>query len=102
MALPPAPDSDPGHFDAYQNYEVESEHRDELRAYLEQHGVRTIIQWAGTPVHRFEALGFADVRLPATERFFERCLLLPMNTALSDADVDTICNLIRAFHGRAA
>jgi dTDP-4-amino-4,6-dideoxygalactose transaminase len=102
MALPPAPSADPRHFDSYQNYEVESQRRDELRTWLEQNGVRTIVQWAGTPVHRFEALGFGDVRLPATEGFFERCLLLPMNTALSDADVDTICDLIRAFHGHAA
>ena len=101
LALPPAPDADPRHFDSYQNYEVESERRDELRAWLEQNGVRTIVQWAGTPVHRFDALGFGDVRLPATELFFERCLLLPMNTTLSDADVDTICDLIRAFHGHA-
>lgn len=99
LALPPAPDSDPRHFDVYQNYEIETEHRDGLRAYLEQNGVRSIIQWAGTPVHRFDALGFANVSLPATERFFERCLLLPMNTTLSDLDVDAICDLILAFHG---
>jgi dTDP-4-amino-4,6-dideoxygalactose transaminase len=102
LALPPGPDADPRHFDVYQNYEVESQRRDELRAFLQANGVRSIIQWAGTPVHRFEALGFGEVRLPATERFFERCLLLPMNTTLSDADVDAICALIRAFHGHAA
>lgn len=98
LTLPPAPDADPRHFDSYQNYELESDRRDELRAWLEQNGVRTIIQWAGTPVHRFEALGFGEVRLPATERFFQRCLMLPMNTTLTDADVATICRLIRAFH----
>lgn len=100
LGLPPAPDADPRHFDAYQNYEIESERRDELRAYLEQHGVRSIVQWAGTPIHRFDALGFSDVRLPITERFFERCLLLPMNTTLDDADVDFICDLIRDFHSQ--
>ncbi|MDP2430854.1 MAG: DegT/DnrJ/EryC1/StrS family aminotransferase [Pseudomonadota bacterium] len=101
LALPPAPDADPRHFDVFQNYEVESERRDELRAYLEQHGVRSIVQWAGTPVHRFEALGFGETRLPTTERFFQRCLLLPMNTTLNEEDVDAICDLIRAFHGHA-
>lgn len=101
LALPPAPDADPRHFDVFQNYEMESEHRNELRAYLERHGVRSIVQWAGTPVHRFESLGFGETRLPATERFFERCLLLPMNTTLRDEDVDAICDLIRAFHGHA-
>ncbi|MBF0613170.1 MAG: DegT/DnrJ/EryC1/StrS family aminotransferase, partial [Magnetococcales bacterium] len=31
LLLPPAPDSDPDHFDIYQNYEVESGQRDALR-----------------------------------------------------------------------
>ena len=64
--------------------------------------MRTIIQWAGTPIHQFEALGFRDVSLPATDRFFTRCLLLPMNTTLTDDDVDYICDQIRAFYGRGA
>lgn len=102
MTLPPGPEADPRHFDSYQNYEAEADHRDDLRAYLEKNGVRTIIQWAGTPVHQFEALGFKDAKLPATDRFFTRCLLLPMNTTLSDDDVDYICDHIRAFYGHGA
>lgn len=102
MTLPPAPDADERHFDSYQNYEAEADRRDDLRTYLEARGVRTIIQWAGTPIHQFEALGFRDVSLPATDRFFTRCLLLPMNTTLTDDDVDYICDQIRAFYGRGA
>lgn len=102
VALPPAPDADARHYDVYQNYEMEAERRDELRAHLEKNGVRTIIQWAGTPVHQFHELGLADSRLPLTDRFFTRCLMLPMNTTLSDADVDYICDHIRGFYGRAA
>ncbi|MCX7890846.1 MAG: DegT/DnrJ/EryC1/StrS family aminotransferase [Burkholderiales bacterium] len=100
MTLPPAPDADPRHYDVYQNYEVEADRRDELRAYLEEQGVRTIIQWGGTPVHQFAELGFKDVNLPATDRLFKRCFLLPMHTALSDEDVDYICDAIRAFYGK--
>lgn len=99
LALPPAPDADPRHYDVYQNYELEAERRDELRAHLEKNGVRSIIQWAGTPVHQFHELGLGDIRLPATERFFTRCFMLPMNTTLSDEDVDYICDLIRSFYG---
>lgn len=100
LTLPPAPDADPRHFDSYQNYELEADRRDELRAHLEKNGVRTIIQWAGTPVHQFEALGFQDIYLPATNRFFTRCLMLPMNTTLTDDDVDYICEQVRSFYGR--
>lgn len=100
LALPPAPDSDPRCFDSYQNYELEADNRNELRAHLEKNGVKTIIQWAGTPVHQFEALGFKDVNLPATDLFFTRCFMLPMNTTLIDDDVDYICEQIRGFFGR--
>ena len=98
IVLPPGPDNDADHFDVYQNYEIESGRRDELRAYLEKEGVRTIIQWAGKPVHQFEGLGFGDVHLPYTDRLFTRCFLLPMNTSLTDDEVAYICERIRKFH----
>ena len=100
MTLPPAPESDSRHFDVYQNYEAEADRRDDLRQHLERSGVRTIIQWAGTPVHQFKELGF-KVALPRTDRLFQRCFLLPMHTALSDEDVEYICTQIRSFYGRA-
>lgn len=100
MTLPPGPDNDPDHFDIYQNYEVESGRRDELRAFLQEGGVRTIIQWAGTPVHQFKDLGLPKFHLPGTDRLFHRCFLLPMNTSLTNDEVAYICGLIRKFYGR--
>jgi dTDP-4-amino-4,6-dideoxygalactose transaminase len=100
MTLPPGPDGDPDHFDVYQNYEVESGRRDALREHLERDGVRTIIQWAGTPVHQFGGLGLGGAHLPRTERLFTRCFLLPMNTSLTDDEVHYICGSIRRFYGR--
>lgn len=97
LTLPPGPDDDPRHFDVYQNYELESGHRDELRTWLGDHEIGTLIQWNGTPVHQFHELGFKD-SLPATERFFERCFMLPMHTALSNDDVERICDTIHAFY----
>lgn len=99
MLIPPGPDQDPDHYDCYQNYEVESGRREELRDYLLNHGVRTIIQWAGTPVHQFEGLGLPNFDLPKTDKLFERCFLLPMNTSLSDEEVEYICEQIRNFYG---
>ena len=102
VSLPPAPDADKRHFDVYQNYEMEADRRDELRTHLEGKGIRTIIQWAGTPVHRFSELGFTGSGCPATDRFFSRCLMLPMNTTLTDDDVTYICRSIREFYGYTA
>ena len=100
IVLPPGPDDDADHFDVYQNYEVESDRREDLRAQLEKDGVRTIIQWAGRPVHQFEGLGFRNVSLPYTDRLFTRCFLLPMNTSLADDEIAYICDCIRRFHAR--
>ncbi|MEX2269890.1 MAG: DegT/DnrJ/EryC1/StrS family aminotransferase [Vicinamibacterales bacterium] len=97
IALPPGPAADSRHFDVYQNYELEADRRDQLKAYLESAGVRTIIQWAGTPVHQFRELGFTEA-LPRTDAFFRRCLMLPMNVALSDDDVRYITATIRRFY----
>lgn len=99
LMLPPGPDADPDHFDAYQNYEVQSTRRDELRAYLEQHGVRTLLQWGGHAVHQFRDLGFKVV-LPKTTLMTSRFIMLPMNTSLADDDVSYICDVIEQFHAK--
>lgn len=96
LVLPPAPDSDPDHFDIFQNYEVECGHRDSLRKFLDENGVKTIIQWGGKTIHQFKDLGLND-DLPATEEMTKRFFLLPMNTTLSNEDVEYICDTIREF-----
>ena len=101
LVLPPDPDSDSNHYDVYQNYEIESSHRDALKDHLKKDGIGTIIQWAGKAVHQFEDLKF-NVSLPFTEKMFERCLMLPMNTSLSDEDIEYICASIRHFYRLAA
>ena len=99
VSLPPAPGADARHFDVYQNYEMQADRRDDLRAHLDKHGVKTIIQWAGTPVHQFKELGFT-VDLPVTDAFFTRCLMLPMNVALTDDDVAYVIAAVRTFYGK--
>jgi dTDP-4-amino-4,6-dideoxygalactose transaminase len=97
LQLPPAPNSDPDHFDVYQNYEFQAERRDDLKTYLRENGIGTIIQWAGKPVHQFEGLGI-HATLPVTDRFFTRCLMLPMNTSLSNDDVEYVSDKVRKFY----
>lgn len=97
LKLPPAPESNGEHFDIYQNYEIAADHRDELKAHLAENGVSTLVQWSGTPVHQFKELGFNEAH-PVTDRFFERCLMLPMNVSLSDDEVDYIIEHVRSFY----
>jgi dTDP-4-amino-4,6-dideoxygalactose transaminase len=97
LTLPPSPFKGSAHFDVYQNYEIEADNRDELRAYLQAHGIGTIIQWGGKAVHQFKNLGF-NLQLPNTEKLFERCLMLPMNTSLTDDEIKFIGHYIRLFY----
>jgi UDP-2-acetamido-2-deoxy-ribo-hexuluronate aminotransferase len=99
LQLPPAPDTDPDHFDVYQNYELQADRRDELKEHLRVHGIGTLIQWGGKAVHQWERLGF-QVKLPKTERFFARCIMLPMNVFVTDDEVHYVCDQVRSFYRR--
>ncbi len=98
LRLPVGPDNDAERFDIFQNYEIEAEHRDDLRAYLAEKGIGTLVQWGGKAVHQFPKLGF-DTRLPYTEELFTRMLLLPLHPALSDDDIAYVADHIRQFYG---
>ena len=97
VELPPGPRDDRDHFDVFQNYEIEAERRDELRAFLKARQIGSAVPWGGKAVHQWPRLGFKN-RLPFTERLFERVLLLPLNLSLTDHDVHTICNAIETFY----
>jgi len=97
ILLPPAPDSDSDHFDIFQNFEIESDRRDDLRVFLNKKGIQTILQWGGYAVHQFEKLGFKSVP-PYTEKMTKKFMLLPLNTTLSEKDVNYICDKIIEFY----
>lgn len=97
VGLPPAPEGNGAHFDIFQNFEIEADKRDELRAYLKDNGVGTLIQWGGRAVHQFPKLGFTQ-KLPKTDQFFTRCLMLPLNMSISDHDIDYVCDRVLEFY----
>ena len=97
VQLPPSPDRSPYNFDVYQNYEIQADNRDDLKNYLNQNHVGTLIQWGGKGIHHFKQLGFNQF-LPKTDQFFKRCIMIPMNTFISNGDVDYICDKIIDFY----
>ena len=97
VQLPPPPNKNPDHYDVYQNYEISADKRDELKNYLSEKNIGTLIQWGGKGIHHFQNLGFTQV-LPNTDTFFKRCIMLPMNLFISDGDVDYICKSIKEFY----
>jgi dTDP-4-amino-4,6-dideoxygalactose transaminase len=104
LKLPPGPghgEHDADHFDVFQNYEIEAERRDQLRAFLKTREIGSALPWGGKAVHQWPRLGFRT-RLPFTERVFERVLLLPLNLSLTQDDVHHICNTIEDFYQRSS
>lgn len=99
LKLPPAPGSEPDHFDIFQNYEIEAERRDALKDHLKVRGIGTLIQWGGKAVHQFKKLGFTQ-SLPRTDALFTRLLMLPMNMSLTDDDVNHVADCILEFYAR--
>jgi dTDP-4-amino-4,6-dideoxygalactose transaminase len=97
LVLPSPPGAAPDHFDVFQNYEIQADRRDELKRFLQQRGVGTLIQWGGKPVHQCSNLGFTQ-ELPYTDWLFTKLLMLPMNTSLTDEDVRYISSCIREFY----
>ncbi|MBS0409754.1 MAG: DegT/DnrJ/EryC1/StrS family aminotransferase [Proteobacteria bacterium] len=97
LLLPPGPDADPDRFDVFQNYEVQSDRRDALRAFLADKGVGTIVQWGGCMIHQFKDLGLR-ARAPYAEAMSARYMMLPLHPMLSDDDVHYVCDQVEAFH----
>ena len=98
IILPPPPDEG-DHFDVYQNYEIRAKDRDQLKEYLFQNGVGTLVQWSGKAIHQFKNLGFID-DLPFTDKVFTEILMLPLNMFVTDNEIKYICNHINKFYKR--
>lgn len=97
LKLPPSPDTEGNYFDVFQNYEVEADDRNQLREFLSERGVGTILQWGGKAVHQFRKLGFNN-SLPYTEALFEKMMLLPLHLAMSDDDVSYVAHCIDKYY----
>ena len=97
LQLPPPPSKTSDHFDVYQNYELTANNRNELKNYLSEKNIGTLIQWGGKGIHHFKNLGFTQI-LPNTDKFFKRCIMIPMNIFISDEDIEYICETIKSFY----
>ncbi|MFI1390451.1 DegT/DnrJ/EryC1/StrS family aminotransferase [Streptomyces griseoaurantiacus] len=86
-------------------YLVEAERRDALVSFLADHGVGTETYYP-VPLHLqpcFAELGYRRGQFPHAEAACGRTLALPFHPDLTDADLDTVCGLVRRFfNGRAA
>ena len=83
----------------YHQYVIESPQRDNLKAYLRQQGIGTLVHYPA-PVHlqpAYQERLTAAVPLTCTEQISSRILSLPMFPQLSDEQVERVCDEIRRF-----
>ncbi len=97
LKLPPPPSVNGNHFDIFQNYEFMAEKRDELKQYLLEKGIGTLIQWNGKAIHQWEPLGF-NLKLPKVEEFFKKAIMIPIWPYLSADDIKYIADSIYSFY----
>lgn len=84
----------------YHTFVVQAERRDELKQYLDDHGVGTSIHYP-VPIHLHEAassLGYGLGNFPVTELQAQKILSLPIYPELSQADLDYVVTLIQTFY----
>jgi len=93
--VPPRPDA--RHRDVYQNYVIRAERRDDLAAYLRDHGVEVLIS-NPIPVHRHPALGLERFSLPLTERLAAEVISLPLVPELEEDQIAYAAETVRAFY----
>jgi dTDP-4-amino-4,6-dideoxygalactose transaminase len=84
-------------FDVFHIYAARSNHRDELRRYLEQQGVKTEVHYPLAP-HRQPALrGMLAGSFPISDEIHATELSLPISVATSESDVMKVCEIVQQF-----
>jgi dTDP-4-amino-4,6-dideoxygalactose transaminase len=90
-----------GNTPVYHLYVVRAQKRDELQAFLKEHGVFTGIHYP-IPVHlqkAMEFLGYKQGDLPVTEQVVEEILSLPMFAEITDDEIKYVADSVKAFYG---
>ena len=88
--------SDDRYFDSYQNYVIRTKNRDELRQYLKEQGVETLLHWP-KPMWEHRDLGLKNPGLPETENICKEVVSLPMSAETTPEHVQITTECIRSF-----
>ena len=82
--------------DVFQSYVVQCERRDELKRFLGQQEVETMLLYP-TPNHHHPELGLTRYKLPVTERLAKTALRLPLYPEMTAGQVRYVCGCVHNF-----
>lgn len=94
------PPCQPAEFNTFHTFVVQTDRRDELRAFLAERGIETAVHYP-VPIHLQPAaagLGHEEGDFPVTERQAERIVSLPIHQHLSEEDIRYVAATIEAFY----
>lgn len=102
-ALSDLPDLMLPHYDregfthVYQNYTLRARQGQAFSDYMGANGVEVLTQFR-KPYYRHQALQLADRGFPVTEALSREVCSLPINTEMSDDDVDHVISVVCSFY----
>ena len=89
----------PGNESAWHLYTVRSPRRDELKKYLDAHGIGNAVHYP-MPLHlqkAYATLGYKLGDFPVAEKASREVLSLPMFPELTDAQIERVGDVVKAF-----
>ena len=84
----------------YHQYTIKAERRDELKNYLQENGIPTMIYYP-VPLHfqnAYQQFGIGEGAFPVTEGLSKTVLSLPMHTEMDTEELAYICDTIKKFY----
>jgi len=95
IVLPLLPEQKDTH--VYHIFVIRTEHRDELRSYLENNNVQVLIHYP-VPPHKQKAFKEWNEKVfPVTEKIHKEVLSLPMSPTLSEKEVERVIDLLNKY-----
>jgi dTDP-4-amino-4,6-dideoxygalactose transaminase len=83
-------------YDVFQNYVIRAEKRDELFNFLKENGIECLVKDA-VPNHLQKIEGFANFKLPFTEKLSKEVISLPMYPELSKEQINYVIAKVKEF-----
>ena len=97
LPKPPSKETDGDHC-IFQNYEINAQNRDDLKLFLTDQGIGSIVQWGG---QRISEICDTELRnAPYSDENFQRLLLVPFHVAMTDQDIADVAGAIKSFYAR--
>ncbi|HGY3366772.1 DegT/DnrJ/EryC1/StrS family aminotransferase [Citrobacter freundii] len=76
---------------------IKTEHREKLKAYLDDKGIQTLIHYPKPPHKQQAYTEWGNITLPVTENIHRQVLSLPMDPTMTDAEIGYVIQAINGF-----